>query len=75
MQVTYYAYDDGSHFGSEVYSGKNYVLGSTKPSYSRNYKSFKHLPKEWKPIVFDLVEKAGKVKWSTFVGKGHTFEA
>ena len=49
--------------GVEVYSGKNYDVNSTSPSYSRRYE-LKNLPKKYIPIVEELKKKHEKTKWS-----------
>ncbi len=50
--LTYYEVaGDRSRWGSEYYSGRNYVVGSTSPSYSRNYTGWKGLPARYLPIV------------------------
>lgn len=53
--VTFYRhpnnYDD---WGSEIYSGKNYIVGSTDNSYSRIYQQWKGLPEKWRWITSQL---------------------
>ena len=48
----------------EVYGGKNYIVGSTAPSYSRLYTPTK-VPKSLMPIVKKLMVAHRKTKWST----------
>ena len=50
--------------GVEIYSGRNYVVGSSSPSYSRKY-SLSNLPKKYKDIVAKLIIQHNKTKWST----------
>lgn len=38
-------------YGLEVYSGSNYVLGSTDRSYSRHYPGLRKVPEKYKPLV------------------------
>ena len=47
----------------EVYSGKNYIVGSTDVSHSRCY-CMHTVPKYLKSIVAKLKEKHSKTKWS-----------
>ena len=49
--------------GVEVYSGKNYDIDSTSPSYSKRYE-LKDLPKKYQLIVEQLKKKHQKTKWS-----------
>tara|TARA_Y100000310_G_scaffold12718_1_gene13101 strand:+ start:992 stop:1297 length:306 start_codon:yes stop_codon:yes gene_type:complete len=53
--ITYFemARDRGK-WGTELYSGRNYVVGSTSPSYSRMYPKWKGLPAKYLPIVKGL---------------------
>jgi hypothetical protein len=41
-------------WGSELYVGENYVLGSTKKSYSKVYPKWKGLPKKYKKYAKPL---------------------
>jgi hypothetical protein len=43
------------NFVYEVYSGENYVVGSTKRSYSRSYKEFRKLPGKYQ-LDMNLLE-------------------
>ena len=51
--ITYY--EDMENKGMEIYKGENYVLNSTKKSYSRNY-SCNEIPKKYKEISLKLKE-------------------
>jgi hypothetical protein len=74
--VTVYVDDkDSKHFGSEIYSGQNYVVDSTKASYSRQYKQFEKFPKEYKEVLSDLVKQEKRVNWETVVGSEYKFNA
>jgi hypothetical protein len=76
IQLTYYIDDkDPKQFGAEIYSGQNYIVGSKKASYSRNYKQLKKYPKEYYAVLADLLNQALKVDWESFEGKGKIFEA
>jgi len=56
--------DRGKSFkGVEVYSGKNYIVGSSAPSYSRRY-SVSKVPKIYRKEVAELKRKHNKTKWS-----------
>ncbi|MEK6882605.1 MAG: hypothetical protein AABY22_23490 [Nanoarchaeota archaeon] len=50
--------------GVEVYSGKNYIVNSSSPSYSRKYNLDK-VPGDISPIVDDLKSKHSKTSWSS----------
>ncbi|MDP3013232.1 MAG: hypothetical protein Q8M92_03255, partial [Candidatus Subteraquimicrobiales bacterium] len=52
--VTYHTID--KTWGTEIYTGSNYVVGSTKRSWSRNYKQWKGLPDKWKLVAQRLKE-------------------
>lgn len=56
--VTYYETKTpmGKVYGAEVYTGANYVIGSTKRSWSMNYRKLKGLPDKWKLVVQRLKE-------------------
>ena len=41
-------------WGTEVYTGRNYVVGSSAPSYSRMYPKWKGLPVKYLPVVKKL---------------------
>ncbi len=49
--------------GVEVFSGKNYIVGSSSPSYSRIFNLDK-VPTDIKPIVEELKSKHSKTSWS-----------
>lgn len=49
--------------GFEVYSGNNYDVDSSEPSYSRAY-STKELPEKYNQTAKILVEKHKVTKWS-----------
>lgn len=50
---------EGAPFGSEVYSGPNYVkpFDSRAKSYSQNYNYLKDLPKKYVPVVNMLMNR------------------
>jgi hypothetical protein len=50
--VTYYT--DNVSWGTEIYKGKNYVVGSTDKSWSRNYRRWVHLPDKWVSVASRL---------------------
>ncbi len=47
----------------EIYSGRNYIAGSSSPSYSRQY-SMKNIPEKYLPIVKKAIKIHEKTKWS-----------
>ena len=49
--------------GVEIFSGKNYIVGTSAPSYSRRYNVSK-VPKIHKKVVSNLMKQHKKVKWS-----------
>jgi hypothetical protein len=49
--------------GVEIYSGKNYIVGSNAKSYSRNY-TLTNYPKKYKEIVKFLIKAHATMKWS-----------
>jgi len=49
--------------GVEIYSGKNYIVGSEAPSYSRRY-DINKVPNEIKSLINELKSKHTKTKWS-----------
>jgi len=56
--------DKGKKFESiEMYSGKNYIIGSKEPSYSRLF-SLKNIPKKYLHIVNICKKIHTKTKWS-----------
>ncbi len=54
FQVTFYT--DNQSWGTELYTGANYIVGSTKRSWSRNYRSWRGLPDKWKLVAQRLKE-------------------
>jgi len=56
FDVTFYTDDKDKSWGTELYTGSNYVVGSTKRSWSRNYKSWRGLPDKWKLVAQRLKE-------------------
>ncbi len=52
-------------WGTEVYVGKNYVVGSTASSYSRMYPKWKGLPAKYLPVV----RRLRAVHKRTFAGR------
>jgi hypothetical protein len=63
--VNYYKLKDNGKKseGVEVYSGKNYVVGSNEVSHSNRYDIDK-VPNNLKPIVYNLKSEHNKIKWS-----------
>jgi len=49
--------------GVEIYSGSNYIAGSSSPSYSKRY-SMKNVPEKYLSIVKKAQEIFQTVKWS-----------
>jgi hypothetical protein len=49
-------YREGKSFGAEIYTGSNYIVGSKKRSWSRNYPSLSDLPYKWKLVILRLKE-------------------
>lgn len=41
-------------WGTEIYAGENYVVGSKDRSWSRNYKRWRKLPEKWMPVAMAL---------------------
>lgn len=64
-QVCYHERNDGSAKGVEVYSGKNYIVGSADNSYSKKY-DLDEVPVKYKAIVDELKSEHHK-RWG---GKG-----
>lgn len=60
VQVCYHETNDKKVKGVEIYSGKNYIVGSNKPSYSRKF-DLEELPLKYKDVVEEL-KKAHKEK-------------
>jgi len=54
--ITFYKQKDSKKYpwGTEVYSGKNYIVGSTASSYSRNYPKWKGMPKKYIDVAKKL---------------------
>jgi hypothetical protein len=53
--VTYYVHPlKSDDWGTEIYSGENYVVGSKQRSHSRNYKHWNGLPRKWLQIAMQL---------------------
>lgn len=69
-------YEDNNHgtFGAEVYTGRNYVVGSRERSYSRNYKSFDKLPKKFVNAVETLMSCHKLVDWDSLEDKSADVE-
>ncbi len=53
-EITFYRLTNKEGWGTEVYAGPNYIVGSTGRSYSRNYKKWKNLPDKYKNIAQQL---------------------
>lgn len=49
--------------GVEIFSGSNYVVGSSDRSYSKGY-PISRVPKKYKAVVRKLMTKHKKTKWS-----------
>ena len=61
--ITFYQHPTKkSEWGTEVYSGKNYIVGSHARSYSRNYYKWKDLPKKY----LDIAKKLRKIHKKTY---------
>lgn len=54
FEVTFYT--DYISWGTELYTGSNYIVGSTKRSWSRNFRSWRGLPDKWKLVAQRLKE-------------------
>lgn len=54
--LTFYKQKDSKKYpwGTEVYVGKNYIVGSRLNSYSRNYGEWKGLPKKYMDVAKKL---------------------
>ncbi len=63
--VIYYTLTDNGKksMGVEIYGGKNYIVGSDSPSYSRRY-LISAVPKKYKKVVKQLQVRHRKTKWS-----------
>lgn len=55
MVTVYSGVNDESYYGSEYYSGSNYIIDSSDRSHSRNFKFFNQLPSQLLPIVSELI--------------------
>ncbi len=55
--ITYYRFRKKPRWGTEVYTGKNYIVGSSASSYSKNYVYWKGMPKKYLPIAKILQKK------------------
>lgn len=42
---------EGGRWGSEFYVGKNYIVGSSRRSYSRNYTSWRGIPSKYRALA------------------------
>ena len=64
-EVIYYTLrdNDKKSEGVEIYSGSNYIVGSSDRSYSRKY-SLSKVPKKYKDIVELLKKKHKTITWS-----------
>ena len=64
-EVIYYTLKDKDRKseGIEIYSGSNYIAGSSFKSYSRKY-SLSKVPKKYKEIVELLKKKHKTIVWS-----------
>lgn len=62
VQVCYHERNDHKERGVEVYSGKNYIVGSNDVSYSKKYDEVSEVPVKYKAVVDELVEAHHK-KW------------
>lgn len=61
---------DKNSWRFEIYWGKNYLVGSVDRSRSRGY-SKEEIPRLWKLIFNNLVEKHNKVNWDLLI---HNFK-
>ena len=50
-----------TEWGTEVYSGSNYIVGSNSPSYSRNYKHWNDIPDKYLDVALMLSKKYKKI--------------
>ena len=64
-EIIYYTVTDKGKKkrGVEVYSGENYIVGSTDRSYSRSY-SLSNVPSKYKSIVDELMRVHKSTTWS-----------
>ena len=58
--VTYHRTHKTGAWGTELYTGSNYIVGSTKRSWTRQYKMWRGLPDKWKLVAQKLKEIHGK---------------
>lgn len=53
--ITYYQDpNDSQKYGMEFYQGENYIVDSTEPSWSRNYKQCKRIPSRYHLLLPEL---------------------
>lgn len=53
--ITFYRHPKNKlDWGTELYSGKNYIVGSKRTSHSRNYRRWIKLPKRYLPVAETL---------------------
>ena len=57
------SFGKGKSEGVEIYSGRNYIVGSNTPSHSRRYPLNK-VPEKYLPIVKKAMDIHKKTKWS-----------
>jgi len=62
VMLTYYKNIEDGREGVEIYQGKNYILDSTKPSYSRNF-SMDEVPGKYLDVVEILMDKFNEKDW------------
>ena len=60
VQVCYGETNDGKNKSIEVYSGKNYIVGSEDVSFSKKYDDVSEVPVKYKSVVSELVTAHGK---------------
>jgi len=62
FMVTFYRHPTGrGDWGTEVYTGENYIVGSKKKSWSRNFHHWASLPDKWVAIAMALERKHKEV--------------
>ena len=64
-EVIFYTLIDNGEKSSavEIYGGRNYIVESSSPSYSRRY-LLDQVPVKYKKVVAKLMSKHRKTKWS-----------
>ncbi len=64
--VIYYTLSNNGKksMGVEIYGGRNYIVNSSSPSYSRTY-LISSVPEKYKKVVKQLQLRHRKTKWST----------